>query len=327
MPQKSYGYAVGQVRVLEQNLLGRSALERLSSASSVDELARALTELGWGEAHTKQGIERLCDKHVLDACELVKRATPEPDVTDCFLLKYDILNLKVLLKSRVLGLVQEELSPCGTIDPELLRRAVSENSYQDLPPALKDVMVQIERRIAVAMDPLYVDARLDVAHFEIIRQKLARTRNMDIKRYFSHKADITNLLIALRSAHMGRGAQFALELLVPGGELPIDQVARVADEPERAAALTYMRPYSGMVKEALANPQRGAGLATLEKRMDDHLLSLIRPHRFEPTTVMPLVGYLLAREREAAAVRLIATAKNARVPQEKLSERLRELYA
>ena len=41
---------------------------------------------------------------------------------------------------------------------------------------------------------------------------------------------------------------------------------------------------------------------------------------------MPLIGYLLAKEREAGAVRLIVTAKAVGMSADKLQERLRELY-
>lgn len=327
MPQRSHGFSVGRVRVLEGNLLNRAALDRLISVSSVDELARALTELGWGEAKTKRDIDLLSEKQVHEAASLVKEDTPDQSVTDCFLLKYDTLNLKVLLKSRVLGLVAEDLSPSGTLDAERLSRAVAENSYIDLPDILKVAMLDIEKRIAVSMDPLYVDTRLDKAMFELIEQKLATCKDETVLRYFKTKADFVNMLIALRSALMERSSQFAKEQMVPFGMLGIDDVAKLADEPDRAVNLTYLQPYAGLIKDALGEHNRKAAIALLEKRMDDYLLALIRPHRYESQSVLPLIGYLLAREREAAAVRLVATAKEAQVPGEKLTERLRELYA
>ncbi|MDL2205441.1 V-type ATPase subunit [Eubacteriales bacterium OttesenSCG-928-N13] len=327
MPQKSHGFAVGRVRVLEQGLMGRSGLDRLASANSLEEMARALTEFGWGEARTRADIEALCDNQLQQACKQVRDDTPEPDVTDCFLLKYDALNLKVLLKSRVLGLVPSELSQCGTIDPERLRRAVSENNYIDLPAPLKLAMEQIEKRIASSMDPLYVDAQLDKAIYQMIQDKLVGVKNDTIKHYFAARADLTNILIALRANQMGRGASFAKDLLVPGGSLSIEDVQRVADEPERAQNITFLTEYAPLIRDALAVPNRGEGIALLEKRADDLLLGLIRPHRYESQSVLPLVGYLLAREREAMAVRLIATAKSANVPRSKLDDRLRELYS
>ncbi len=326
MPQRSHGFAVGRIAVLAQNLMNRQALERLTSAPSADAVARILVELGWGEAKDQADIARLADRRVAEACELLKDITPEPDATDCFLLKYDALNLKLLLKSRVLGIADAELSPCGTLDPERLRRAVLENNYSDLPDALKLAMQEIERRIAVQMDPLFVDVRLDKAMYEMILDRLARVKSEPLHSYFQQKLELTNLMIALRCAKMGRSAAFARELLIEGGALDPDAVAHLAEDPEQAARLTGRRPYAGVVAESMAAPDLTQALTQLERRADDQLMGLIRPHKNEIGGVLPLVGYLLATERESSVVRLIATAKNARVPQDVLNARLRELY-
>ena len=67
-------------------------------------------------------------------------------------------------------------------------------------------------------------------------------------------------------------------------------------------------------------------MAAIERAGDDYLLSLVRPHRYEPTSLLPLVGYLLARTRESQVIRLLATAKAAGAGQDKIFARLRALY-
>lgn len=327
MPQKSYAYAVGRVRALERTLISRQALDRMVSAASLSEVARVLSDAGWGEASTQREVERLADEQMLAACRLVREGSPNPDATDCFLLKYDFLNLKLLIKGRVLGEAVDQLSPCGTLDAELLRRAVSENNYASLPRAFRDAIAPIERRIAVEMDPLWVDAELDKAMYKMMSERAGRCGEEAVAAYVRDRADLTNLLIALRVAAMGREEAFARALFVPGGQLPLARLEAVAREPERAQALVLGKPYVRAVAAGLAALQGGAGLAPLEKHIDDYLLARIRPQRYQPTSVLPVIGYLLAREREAAAVRLIATAKASGVDPERLAERLRELYA
>ena len=67
-------------------------------------------------------------------------------------------------------------------------------------------------------------------------------------------------------------------------------------------------------------------IASLEKARDDYLLSLVKSRRHEVTTIFPIVGYLLARDREAKAVRLILTVKRNGLDDGVIAERLRELY-
>lgn len=322
MPQMSHAYAVGRVRALERGLLSQAALQRLENAQSPEEVARMLSELGWGECKSQRDVERQADAQVKLACKLVRECSPEPEITDCFLVKFDFLNLKILLKARLLGRTAENLSECGVLDVDMLRHAVTENSYRALPEFFRGVMERIERHIASEPDPLYIDAELDKAMFELIQGRMAKCRYERIRRYFSAQADLTNLLIALRVSAMGRDADFARALMVPGGEILPSQMAQAASEPEKAEDLVRARGYFDRVRGLTGIKT----LAALEKAADDYALDLIRPERYNPESLLPLVGYLLAKEREAGAVRLIVTAKAVGMSADKLQERLRELY-
>ena len=59
---------------------------------------------------------------------------------------------------------------------------------------------------------------------------------------------------------------------------------------------------------------------------EDHLLNMWRPFRHEPFAVETLIGWLLAHERAAQAIRLIMAAKRNGFSEEALRERLREAY-
>ncbi len=326
LPQQSYGFAAGRVQVLSKSLLNRTAVERLLALSTVEEVARALTEMNWGDVRDKSGIERVAEAHVQEAAELMRDISPDTAATDCFLVKYDALNLKMLIKARVLGQLSDALplSPCGLMDPARLRRAVEENRYIDLPSEFKDAMERIEKTISVKMDPLFVDAELDKAMQRFINRRLQDTNDAVVKQFFLCRAETTNLLIALRSHSVGRDGAFARGLFLPGGTLDSDRLAKVADEPERALDAIAGRPYAS----ALGVPLRKTpfSLSEVERAADDYLTSLLRVHKSEIMSVLPLVGYLLAREREAGAVRLIATGKSAHVALDQLEARLRAMY-
>ena len=321
MPQISPAYAVGRVRVLERTLLSSGQIERLMAVQTVEELARALVEMNWAEVRGRADIEKMCDRHTQQAAQLMRSCSSDSRLTDCFLIQYDALNLKALYKAKALG-EEAALSGMGALEPAKLRQAVEDGNYRDLPKELAQAMEDIERRSAVKLDPLYVDAQLDKAAFALIANRMKGCKEATVKQYFACKAELANLMIALRSAAMGRGAAFAKELFVTGGELAADQLALVVQEPQRAWNLIAQRPYGQAVKAAV----RDGDLAAVEKAGDDYLLSLIRPHRYEPTSVLPLIGYLLARTRESQAIRLLATAKAAGAGQDKIFARLRALY-
>ena len=329
MPQISHAYAVGRVRSLEKNLLSKQTLERMLSAPNAQEAARTLSEAGWGDAQNVQEVDVLAQNHMRNACALVRECTPETDITDCFLLKFDILNLKTLVKARLMGQKEPVLSPNGTLNEDKLRHAVAEGKYSDLPKEYQETMAKIEQRVAVEADPLYIDAQLDKLLYRLIATRLSRVKHVpeEIRAYFSAKADSVNLLIALRAHEMGKSADFARDLYVEGGEIPAGQLARVVEDPGKVLSVVERMPYAPWVKRGMERYERGEGLAPLEKQFDDYEIGLIRPGRYQVTSILPLIGYLLARERETAAVRLIVTAKSVNASEAALEARLRELYA
>lgn len=322
MAQRSHAYASGRVRVLSAGLLNQAAIERVAASPTLADAARALTELGWGEVRTKRDMEDAARKHMAEACALVREISPEPDVTNSFLIRYDALNLKMLVKARSLKMPLENLplSGYGALDAERLRRAVDENKYADLPAELKEAMERIEKKIAGAMDPLYVDAELDKAAALYAENHTRGVKNETVRQYFICRAETTNLLIALRAHAMGRGGAFAQALFVPGGTLGADALIAVSGEPEKAFDLIRNRPYAGALSGAL-KPSPDAAAA--EKAAQDYLISLFYPHRNEVTSVLPLLYFLLARERESGDVRLIATGKSAGVSEDEIIKRLR----
>ncbi len=328
MPQLSRTYAIGRIRPLERTLLTPSTLERLIAAPSQQEVARALSDAGWGDAQDQTGIEALADGHVARVCKLMREIMPDESVLSCFLIKYDMLNLKALIKARLLRDEDPPLSGNGLIDVDKMKRCVSDSNYAFLPAEYPPVLGQIEQRIAVDPDPFLVDSLLDKLMFDIIEKRLGADKDCpdEIRSYFSARADATNLLIALRVAAMGHDADFAADLFVPGGIITINALKAVVSEPQEILNAAKYLPFAAYVRRGLELYEQGEGLAPMEKQLEDYGLSIFREHRFETDSILPVVGYLLAREREASAVRLIVTAKAAKVPEDALSKRMRRLY-
>lgn len=322
MPQISHAYAFGMVQALSRTLLSKADIERLSDAKSISEVGKLLLEMEWGEAGGRREIEALSNEHILDACRFLRTNSAEPEITDCFLLKYDILNLKILFKSRMLNKAPDALSECGTIEPDKLRHCVDEHNYFALPEMFREALNSLEKRVSIEPSPFTVDVQLDKLYAKIVCERADKTKSDVLKAYFTAWAETTNLLIALRCAAMKKDSEFLRALLVPGGTLSGDVYERIFSEPERAYAHIQFRPYADAFKEALSKPILREMITDVESRRGGVLFSLIEPHKTEPTSILPAVYYLLAREREASAIRMITIAKAARMPGEQLSSYL-----
>lgn len=325
----SQAYAVGRVRVLERSLIGRAGLDRLLTARAPEELCRMLSELGWGEATNQREVEELAERHVRMASELMVSASPDARVTDCFSYRYDVHNLKLLLKAQALGRLGEgeslPLMAGGTVEPERAIKAVTDGHFDAYAPEIAAEAAQLSREMVVKVDPLAIDARLDKAMYRQIALNLRHGAPAEIREYFRVQVDFINLLIRLRVKNMGRGGDFALKLMLTGGAIEPDKIAQAGDMAALRALYAH-EDYYPRLRRALDTYEQSGDLTPVEKLEDDYLRERIEAHRYEPVSMLPLVGYLIARQREAAAVRMIMTALENRFPMDRLRERLRDMY-
>lgn len=324
MPQDSIAYAVGRVRATARKPLGQAQIDRLLAASSYEEALRILQEMGWAEADG-QSVEQISLKMMESACQKLREISPDVQASDAFLLRHDAQNLKALLKARVLGVKPEGLSHCGTIPVDLLAHAVNEHSYKKLPPAFEIAMEALEKSIALQPDPMLIDLHLDKALYTMLVQRMKKVKSKDIKAYFAAKADFQNAQAFLRLKTMDNPRLKLADFLLPGGKLAPAVFEQAWDKPERLEA--HYKPYGKAVQAALLRAIRDyKAIPALEKAGEDFLLDLFRPQRYEPYAIEVLVGWLLAHERETAAVRLILAGKLNGFGQDIIRERLREAY-
>lgn len=324
MPQPSIAYAVGRVRAQAAKPLGEAQLERLLNAASYQDARHTLAEMGWIGAE-EEDITQLSVRMQEAACQKIREITPDPVLTDAFLLRYDAQNLKALLKARILGEQPESVSLCGTIATDILRHAVTERVYNKLPGEFAKAMQTLDKSMALRVNPMEIDARIDQALYLMIGDKLKKSTSKAAHDYFSSKADLQNAVTFLRLSHM-KGTGIPLkDLLLPGGSIAQAVWLNLLDKPEKLPRL--FAAYGEEVKAAvMAAASDNKVIPSLEKAADDYLLSIFRPYRHEPFAIEVLIGWLLSHERAAGAVRLIMAGKRNGFSREIIRERLREAY-
>ncbi len=321
MPQNSIYYAIGRLSVLQKNALDQTKLDRLLQAPTAQDARRVLAEIGW---NAEGNYEQIASAHVEQACQTVRKLANDEKIIDCFLLRFDVNNLKMLIKARCQGVEANALSLGGVYPTEQLQRDVAEKRYADLDPILAKVLDALEKRLLIQVDPLDIDATLDKALYETIFSWLPSKAKIE-RTYFSSKVDLVNLIMALRALHMRKPATLFKALMLAGGNVTDAQWLRAYEKPETLPLL--VKNFSEGVFHAVLAAQTDPGkIAQLERTMDNYLLSIYRPYRQSIDAAQRIIGYLLMREREAAAVRLIMAGKTAGFAAERIQERLRDLY-
>jgi len=298
---------------------------RLCDASA-DEAVRQLVDAGYGalpEA-TIEDADRLINAELDAACTLVQEVSFKPAVTDIFLMKADVHNLKLLLKLRLTGSADEPaLMGGGIYEVEKLKQMVRDASYRDLPEEFKDALTKLEQSFQTQVDPVAVSVALDCAYTNYAY----RCGDAFTKEYFRVQADFNNVLSLLRLRAMNAGADRLRAVLLPEGYISHSRLVANMDAPlDSLGKLVGTGPARDGVIAGLDAIGKGSGISALEKERDDCLMRMAGVGKVEFDSIAPVVGYLLAREQEAKCIRLILTAKRNDLDDTIIKERLRALY-
>lgn len=326
MPQPSYEYAGARIASLEKRLLDRADILRMAEGTLQDAL-RMLMDVRYGGVSdlAEMDVEQMIANELNNAATEVKELSPESEITDLLFLKNDILNLKQLIKARLLNQSDIEWQGGGLFSREQLTYCVQNADYKLLPPVIQSALNKLEKQLAIAVEPQRISIELDRAYLEYAL--MVSGKNGFLRHYFMAEADFDNLLSFLRMRAMGAGKESFKDVLLPEGgikhknllnsyELSFDAINRVVSESVCKDAIL----------EGLNRMQQTGNIGQIERARDDYLLSLFKNHKHERTTLYPIIGFYLAKEREAKAIRLIITVKRNGLKDDVIAGRLVEQY-
>ncbi len=316
-----YAYAVARIRSKELKLLSASFLEQLLSASDCESCLKLLAERGWGNGSGETPEEMLSTEENR-IWELMEDLVKDTSVFHVFLYKNDYHNLKAAIKelhhrNGFPGIYLEH----GTISPQVIRKAVSENRFSDLPEAMQAPAREAYTALLHTHDGQLCDVILDRAALEATYQAGKVSGNEFLALYGELTVAAADLKTAFRSCRTGKSREFLTRALVPCDTLKLPELTQAAMEGTEAIG-KYLEntPYREAADELKRSP------SAFEKWCDNLLIRKIRPQLHEPFGLGPLAAYILARENEIKSVRIILFGKRNQLSEESIRERVRETY-
>ena len=284
----SYAYAVGRVRALEGSLLDRAKWNRLLEIDGEAQGVRLLREFGYGVgADTLDGMIR---SELERAQTLIREVSPDPGITDLFLLPTDAHNLKVSLKARLAGSDPAALLlQGGVFPPELWDACVRSDSFLPLKQAspLGEALAGRLEGVTALREPRLLSAAVDRAVYGVILDAARRGGNRLVQRYFEMQIACLNRLSERRAARLHWEPAALAPMLLP---LPPAREDDPGGEP-------------------IVPIDEGDSPAAAEGKMNRALAAMLREQRDDAFGVAPLLYYLQARRAEAASLRVLFAAK------------------
>ena len=326
----SYPFASARVKAIENRLITKEKLNRLIESKDYDSAMRQLAEFGYGQSAGAAGsgsFEALIHRELTDTDALLEVLSPSDVFTRIMRAEKDYYNIKVLIKL----LMQDKpldsvaLVP-GNLSADTLRRAITENNYYDLPATMKEALQYIDRQFTVAADASIIGLAMDRAYAKEVSALVAGMRNPLVSDYFTAFFDITNILALMRIRAAGLPRESFERACVQGGSIDKRTLSDAFDlSDESVPSAVAKGVYSTVLSAAFDDYMKTGSLYAMEKSRDDYLLSLLREQKHDMFGIGPLMGYYIAKQREAAAVRLVMTAKLGGIDSDVVTHRLKDL--
>ena len=332
MSENKYLYSVTRTRALETKLLDKAKIERMIEARNADEVIKILYETEYAgsisEMKSIDDYESVLSKELLNTYKLLSEISPVPELTNLFQLRYDIHNLKTLLKSSYLDEENDELlSEIGTIPVQQLKGMVKDKNFVDLDPVLRECVEEVVGEFTVNPDPQLIDIALDKGLYNLMYKVARDNKSSFLTDYISTQIDLINIKSLVRVKSMGYGREFLKKVILDNGKLDYAFFSNIFDESlETLIDRLAYKDYGKVVEEGISNYMRTKSLTRFEKLSDDFIFELAKKGKYVAFGIEPLIGYLMAKENETKIIRMIMVGKINEIPNELIRERLRDVY-
>ncbi len=321
-------YAGGRVAVLSQKLWSRDRFIRLSECADMDAALRMLYECGYGQGavvENSNDYEQLLQNELSESVNFLKEMTSNPKVTDCFLLRYDYLNAKVMMKAKYMRIRPMNLYDCGLIDKDAMWEAISVDDYRELPECMQKALNGIDARFADGdRSPSAVDKMLDAAMYADLLARVKRCPVSSVKKHFTAEADTANIMALVR---MKRANIQARESDFIGGATfkPSFLAETSLSDYDEIAAAFRGSVYAEFAEKACSAAKQGESLVKCDKMAADMKRQPLADNK-NNFTVEPVICYYLSKITEIDNIRMILICVKNRVDKEYVKDRIKELY-
>jgi len=330
-----YTYAVSRIRALENRLLDRNRIESMLEAKTHQDVLKILSETDYAEVISEMrddyDYERALATERQNIVAMLKKISPEPDIINLLILRYDFHNLKVLLKAKYLEESADHLLvDAGSVDSSEMKKIIEEENFRELPPFMRAAAESAMQEFHESEDPQIISFILDKQLYESL-VALAKEHQSDfLTRYFRVQIDLTNISAFLRVKNLNKDRNFMENVLLDHGSIEKQVFIQLFMEPEPADALIAKflnSDYASIIETGVKEWTESHSTTYFEKLADNYLLNYAKTAKMIVFGVEPLLAYLLAKEIEIRIIRMIMVGKLNDIPPEEIRERLRDVYA
>lgn len=331
MSVKSVHHALARIKILEGKLVNKDRINRMIESESAEEAFRILQESSYGagaDANSPREFEKMIADEMKELRTLIGEISPDEELTDIFLMRYDYKNSKAYLKMQMSSSdVDAAVSDAGKVPARELREMVFQKDTVGLPKHLSDAITAAERQIAVDPNPNKVDNIMDRHYISWAESTAKRKNNAFLIKYFTMFVDLNNILSLLRVRQMEADTSLLKDTLLDGGAINKDFIIDAYPLGDDMLPLKFKNTvYGYALVEAMEKAVSEKRAWSFERFTENMLIECAKEQKIKVFGIEPVLAYIIAKENEATAIRMVMTGKTNKLDADQIRGRLRELY-
>lgn len=324
---EKYTHPLGHVKAREIRIISKKHMMEFAAVGNLEELLKGLEDTDYGPFITRsngryeEAVEKAMSAELRDVVRVLGKE--KKWVVGLFRIKYDVNNLKILVKSK---LANEKSPPSfsffGMLNPKELAELWSlpmEEILRNLEGDYRGLVEKSIENYGKDEDLTEFDNTLEKGMFSLLFRKIPEGREGEFfRKYFAMEIDFHNLLTFLRLKRDGKEDGFE-RFFISGGEI----------RKERITSLEIGATHCGRVwEQAKEEYERSGALTSLERLSKSELMRFTEDRsRLKPFSPESIAAFVLMKEQEALTVRLLLGIKAKEVPVELAKKLVGDAYA
>jgi V/A-type H+-transporting ATPase subunit C len=329
-----YAYVNARIRSKEAKLLDDAKLNELIESGSLEELVGLLEDTDYGEYVAEVmnelkdpvAVEKALDMYLADLYALMYRISPDgaKNVLKVFAKKFDIKNIKTLIRAKFVGLDAEEtyslLIPLGNIPVEKLKELAEVKTVEEVIRGLDGteyfkVLQEELSNYEQASTIIGFELALDRYYLESLRKTImTEGKEEDLFREFvGTMIDVENLKVILRGKADGLSAdEIGKYVSLTGYELASWKLKDLMSAGGIEGVLSSLEgtSYADVLAEAMEEFEKTKSIYAFEKALDKFVLEKGKKlSTRKPFGVGPIIGLIVSKELEVKNLKAIIKGK------------------
>ena len=331
--ESEYIFADAYICSYMKDLMTKSDLIRLANCPDFDSAESLLRDFGYGESPEVRmlNVEAFIRREQTKLFQMIYNTLPERAELALYLYPYDYHNVKVCLKSEILGIIPDDnlLMTSGDIDFRRMMAMVRDRSYEFMPVNMKDAVIEALDLYSRSRDPQEIDIIMDKACYKDMLEAAEESKEEFLIGFVKHQIDLLNLKVFARLREMGKAWSFFRRVYLPDGNISENFYIESWEE-SYAQVAEKLVPYgyglSAVMAEGGAQIKEKGSFTLYEKMLEDSLMEYNKKAKYLSFGLVPIAGYWIGKEVELDNIRIILMGMLAGESHENIEERLREPY-